>query len=122
MRVARQAWIYFFILGFAACAAPKATLITGETILVMGEMGVRAGASMRRGALVTLKPFEPLPTFRDSGAYRFPFLRLFMDRLHSRGFRVPADVEQSLFRRFVGDMNEIGLGEILILEGRDHDG
>ncbi|MCZ6779622.1 MAG: formylmethanofuran dehydrogenase subunit C [Acidobacteria bacterium] len=98
-----------------------AHMIAGS-ILVMGEMGVRAGASMRRGTLVTLKPFEPLPTFRDSGAYRFPFLRLFTDRLHSRGFRVPADVEQSLFRRFVGDMNEIGLGEILILEGRDHDG
>jgi len=95
-----------------------AHMIAGS-ILVMGEMGARAGASMRRGTLATLRPFDPLPTFRDSGAYRFPFLRLFMDQLRGRGFRVPAGVEKSLFRRFVGDMNEIGLGEILILEGKE---
>jgi len=37
MRLARQVWISFIILGFAACATPKTTLITGETILVMGQ-------------------------------------------------------------------------------------
>jgi len=37
MRLARQVWISFIIVGFAACATPKTTLITGETILVMGQ-------------------------------------------------------------------------------------
>jgi len=41
MRVARQAWIYFIILGFVACATPKATLVTGETILGMGDTFVQ---------------------------------------------------------------------------------
>jgi len=35
--VARQVCISFIILGFSACATPKTTLITGETILVMGQ-------------------------------------------------------------------------------------
>lgn len=37
MRLARQVWIYFVILGFVACATPKSTLITGETIHGMGQ-------------------------------------------------------------------------------------
>jgi formylmethanofuran dehydrogenase subunit C len=98
-----------------------AHMIAGS-ILVMGALGARAGACMRRGTLVTLAPLEPLPTFRDSGAYRFPFLKLFFDELGARGFRVPERTEQSLFQRYVGDMNEIGLGEILVLREDGHDG
>lgn len=37
MRLARQVWISLIILGFVACATPKATLVTGETILGMGQ-------------------------------------------------------------------------------------
>jgi len=98
-----------------------AHMIAGS-ILVMGALGARAGASMRRGTLVTLRPLEPLPTFRDSGAYRFPFLKLFFDELGALGFRVPAHAEHSRYQRYVGDMNEIGLGEILVLREGDHDG
>jgi len=45
MRVARQVWIYFVILGFVACATPKGTLITGETILGMGQTFIDTAAA-----------------------------------------------------------------------------
>lgn len=41
LRVARYVWISFVILGFVACATPKATLVTGETILGMGDTFVQ---------------------------------------------------------------------------------
>jgi len=48
MRLARQVWISFVILGFVACATPRTTLITGETILVMGETFIDTGNAYNR--------------------------------------------------------------------------
>ncbi|MEE9219826.1 MAG: formylmethanofuran dehydrogenase subunit C [Acidobacteriota bacterium] len=91
-------------------------LMIAGSIFVLGRLGARAGASMRRGTLLTLHPIEPLPTFRDAGTHRFPFLRLYFESLRRRGLAVPEGLERSSFRRYVGDMIELGLGEILVRE------
>jgi formylmethanofuran dehydrogenase subunit C len=90
-----------------------AHMIAGS-ILVCGALGERSGGGMRRGTIVTLGPAGILPTFRDAGAQRFPFLRILMGAAARRGVPVPEGAGDGLFRRHVGDVNELGLGEILV--------
>ena len=92
-----------------------AHMIAGS-ILAFGGLGARAGAGMRRGTIVALRRPEILPTFRDAGVQRFPFLKLLFDGLRRRGMKIPAGIETSNWRRFVGDTVELGLGELLVLE------
>ncbi len=93
-----------------------AYMVAGS-ILVFGALGARAGAAMRRGTLLTLQAAELLPTFRDAGVQRFTFLKLLIEPLRRRGMKVPEGVERAPFRRYVGDAVELGLGEILVLDG-----
>jgi formylmethanofuran dehydrogenase subunit C len=93
------------------------TYLIAGSIFIFGRAGARAGAGMRRGTILSLQPIEPLPTFRDAGAHHFPFLKIYLDALRGRGMRVPEGLERATFRRYVGDQNELGLGEILVREG-----
>jgi hypothetical protein len=68
---------------------------------------------MRRGSIVTMAPFTPLPTFVFSCVYRPPFLRLYLRRLQALGLTVPPD---GRYVRWCGDDLELRRGEILILE------
>jgi formylmethanofuran dehydrogenase subunit C len=90
-----------------------AQMIAGS-ILVCGALGDRSGGGMRRGTIVTLRTATILPTFRDAGAHRFPFLRILFSAAAGRGLPVPVEAADGLFRRHVGDVNELGLGEILV--------
>jgi formylmethanofuran dehydrogenase subunit C len=92
-----------------------AYMIAGS-VLVLGRLGARPGACMRRGTILTLHPAEILPTFRDAGPQRFPFLAMMLEGVRRRGMNVPAGAERALYRRHVGDSIELGLGEILLPE------
>jgi formylmethanofuran dehydrogenase subunit C len=87
------------------------------TIIVLGEMGWRAGAGMRRGTVVSLRPARILPTFYFDCAYRPNFLRLYLRRLRALGLPLADDALHGPYRRYSGDMVELGRGELLIYEG-----
>ncbi len=95
----------------AACAMLAGTLV------VLGRLGAGAGALMRRGTIVALGPAEPLPVFLDAGRQAYPFLNIFYDAIEAAGIRLPAAARRGLYRRRVGDISDLGKGEILTLEG-----
>ena len=92
-----------------------AYMIAGS-VLVLGRLGARAGACIRRGTIFTLHRAEILPTFHDAGPQRFPFLAMILEGLRRHGMKIPAGAEQALYRRYVGDSIELGLGELLVPE------
>ncbi len=95
----------------AACAMLAGTLV------VLGRLGAGAGALMRRGTIVALGPADPLPVFLDAGRRAYPFLNIFYDAIEAAGIRLPTVVRRGLYRRRVGDISDLGKGEILTLEG-----
>ncbi|MGE3314967.1 MAG: formylmethanofuran dehydrogenase subunit C [Planctomycetaceae bacterium] len=89
------------------------------TVLVFGEMGIRPGAGMRRGTIGLLgnhKHPDMLPTFRAAGLEQPSFLHFYLHELRRNGFDVPDDCFTASYRRFCGDMLEMGKGEILVRE------
>ncbi|MFO0949312.1 MAG: formylmethanofuran dehydrogenase subunit C [Planctomycetota bacterium] len=93
-----------------------ASMIAGS-IFVFGEMGVRVGAGMRRGTIAVLGPRDVptlLPTFRESGVFEPVFLRVYLAALQQRSFPpATAHAKATRVRRFIGDLLELGKGEIL---------
>lgn len=91
-------------------------LIAG-TIVVGGEAGIRHGAGMKRGTLVFLQPgpsLDVLPTFRPACLYQPVFLQLYWRRLAALGFPLPEGLAASRYRRYCGDLLELGKGELLV--------
>jgi formylmethanofuran dehydrogenase subunit C len=87
------------------------------SLFVWGQMGKRAGAGMKRGSIVALgTATEVLPTFRYVCTYSPVFLRYYLRRL--RSWELIDDDEWALglaaFRRYIGDRNSGGRGEILV--------
>ena len=91
-----------------------ARMIAG-TIFVFGHLGKRAGAGMKRGSIVALGTCEPLlPTYRFELAFQPVFINIFINRLRKWGLAVDSKMWAGLFRRYTGDINSLGKGEILI--------
>jgi formylmethanofuran dehydrogenase subunit C len=86
------------------------------TIVALGGLGVRAGAGMRRGSIVTMAPATPLATFVFSCVYRPPFLGLYLRRLRALGLAVSDEQLAARYARWCGDGLELRRGEILVLE------
>jgi len=84
------------------------------TILIQGTSGIRVGANMRRGTVILLQSKKLLPTFYYNCTYELPFWRLLYNQLIQAGFSLPASYQDVSFRRYSGDANEGGKGEILI--------
>ncbi len=84
------------------------------TVLVRGNAGIRAGAKMQRGTLIFLQPQTLLPTFYYNCTYRPASWMLLYAQLSRAGFSLPASYQEISFRRYSGDANEGGRGEILI--------
>lgn len=85
------------------------------TVLIFGEPGIRNGAGMKRGTIGLLgvgQQTEILPTFRESSESQPLFLQLYFRRLRQLGFAVPAECLNASYRRYCGDLLELGLGEI----------
>jgi len=92
-----------------------ARMIAG-TIVVLGTLGARAGAGMKRGTIVALGKLSDglLPTFHYACTYRPAFLGPYF--LHLKALGLPIDQQQveGDYRRYTGDVNTIGKGEILV--------
>lgn len=90
-----------------------ASMIAG-TVLVFGPAGARAGAGMKRGTLAFLGPLPPLlPTFRYACTYRPEFMGLYLRQLRTWGFSVKEPHIRGSYRRYHGDLVELGKGEVL---------
>ena len=85
------------------------------SIFVFGEAGIRQGAGMRRGTIALFQPTSPqlLPSFKFSDICEPGFLSLYLRYLVQQGFAVPEECLRSRYRRYCGDMLELGKGEIL---------
>jgi len=94
------------------CAA---NIIAG-TLAVLGQAGEMAGTGMRRGTLLLTRPPGSFPaTFNDNGRHHLGFLPLLLRQLAQlTDLPGPLSVRSARVQRFVGDLGEGGLGEILI--------
>jgi formylmethanofuran dehydrogenase subunit C len=86
------------------------------TIFVFGTPGIRPGAGMRRGTIAFFGENPPpmLPTFKYACTYRPDYLRFYLLHLRRSGFHVPDSALEASFRRYSGDLLEVGKGEILL--------
>ena len=91
-----------------------AHMIAGS-ILVFGRLGARPGAGMKRGTIVAFGDApDLLPTFRYACRFQPAFLRFHLRRLGESGLSIDSEPADGHFRRYLGDMNELGKGEILV--------
>ncbi len=85
------------------------------TLVVLGRSGMRPGLNMRRGTLILREAESLLPTFFFSCTYRPPFLPLLWREIQTLGaIEVPLELQRGEWHRFLGDVNEVGKGEILL--------
>jgi formylmethanofuran dehydrogenase subunit C len=88
-------------------------LIAGS-VFVFGRPGLRPGAGMKRGTLAFGgDPPGLLPSFRYDCDYRPVCVALYLRQLRAWGFPVPDRLFGGRWRRFSGDLVELGKGEIL---------
>jgi len=92
-----------------------AFMIAGS-IMVFGSLGIRAGAGLLRGTIVTLRDPELLPTFRYDCTYSPSFLKMVFQDLKNHGLSVADKYMTGRYRRYSGDSNRLGKGEILVYD------
>jgi formylmethanofuran dehydrogenase subunit C len=88
-------------------------MIAGS-LVVFGSLGPDPGLFSRRGSIVAFGPHVPPPPYRYACTYRPPHLRVTLTYLKAR-HGVPVTPEQlaGAYRRYSGDLAELGAGEIL---------
>jgi formylmethanofuran dehydrogenase subunit C len=89
------------------------------TIIIGGTPGVRVGARMVRGTIMLLNKYnlpDLLPTFTYNCTYTPSLLGMFKKGLSRYGLMSQVESD-TLFRRYSGDTNEGGKGEVLINAG-----
>ena len=84
------------------------------TICLFGQAGLRTGGGMQKGMIVCMHPVELLPTFAYDCSYAPVFLRILFKGLKRLGVQPTPQQANGLYRRYHGDLAEIGKGEILI--------
>jgi formylmethanofuran dehydrogenase subunit C len=95
-----------------------AAFMVAGTIIVYGKLGIRAGAGLLRGTIITFREAELLPTYRFDCLYRPSYLSFLFQNLRSQGVAVPDEYASGWFRRYSGDFNRLGKGEILVYDQR----
>jgi formylmethanofuran dehydrogenase subunit C len=92
------------------------SMIAG-TMLVFGTPGRHPGPGLKRGTIAFFgadaHSVRPLPTFIDDGRFTPLFLNVFLERLRRWSFPVSPSYAGRAFRRWRGDLLELGKGEIL---------
>lgn len=84
------------------------------TVVVFGTAGPDTGLWSKRGTVVALGPITPPATYTYACTYQPVHLRLLLTRLReSYGLPVRGRHLTGSFRRYSGDMAELGKGEIL---------
>ena len=86
------------------------------TIIVSGSLGARAGAGMKYGTIVTYHRPELLSTFHYDCTYQPGFLGLILKNLRGQGKPIKDKWMSGNFRRYSGDFNTLGKGEILVYD------
>ncbi|HEY7612995.1 MAG TPA: hypothetical protein VH764_08365 [Gemmatimonadales bacterium] len=95
----------------AARAGPA--MIAG-TVLVFGRTGRSPGLGSKRGSVVALGEVEIPATYRYACTYQPDHVRLTLLRLRARyGLEVEERHISGLYRRYSGDLGDLGRGEIL---------
>ena len=84
------------------------------TICLFGQAGLRTGGGMQKGTILCMHPVELLPTFAYDCIYAPVFLRILFKGLKRLGVQVTPEQANGSYRRYHGDLAEIGKGEILI--------
>ena len=86
------------------------------TIVVVGEMGIRAGAGMKRGTIVSFEDAPMLPSFEYSCTYHPIFLRFYLIRMQENGFenKIQDKHLNGKYKRYSGDGIELNRGEVLL--------
>jgi formylmethanofuran dehydrogenase subunit C len=91
-------------------------MMLAGSIFVFGGLGLRTGAGMKRGTIVTYQEGPGphlLPTFRYDCDYRPAWIPLYLRELGRLGFDPPERAWGGRYRRYSGDFVETGKGEIL---------
>ena len=84
------------------------------TVIVFGNAGPAPGRWSKRGSIVALGPVEIPPTYRYACTYQPDHLRLTLMRLRKRyDLAVDERYVSGLYRRYSGDLADLGRGEIL---------
>ena len=84
------------------------------TVVVFGAAGTNSGLWSKRGTVVALGRITPPPTYVYACTYQPVHLRLLLTRLGIRyGLPVRPRHLKGFYRRYSGDMAELGKGEIL---------
>lgn len=88
-------------------------MIAGNVVL-FGSAGIDCGLGSKRGTVVALGSIVPPPTYSYACTYQPVHLRLLLTRLRVRyGLPVRPRHLNGFYRRYSGDMSELGKGEIL---------
>lgn len=97
------------------CGDYGAVNLIAGTLVVLGRVGAMPGSGMRRGTLLLGHAPEDLPTtFVDNGDQRLVFMSLLLRELaRLADLGTWSEAPSPPARRFLGDMAEGGLGEIL---------
>jgi formylmethanofuran dehydrogenase subunit C len=91
-----------------------ARMVAG-TVVVLGRAGARTGGGLLRGTVVVAGGVsEMLPTFRETCTYQPGFLAVLARALRARVPVPEGALEGRRFRRFGGDLAELGKGELLL--------
>ena len=100
-------------IGKAAGERTGLGMIAGNVVL-FGPVGRDPGLWSKRGSVVALRSIEPPPTYAYACTYQPTHLRLMLRRLQTRfGLPVQRKHLTGYYRRYSGDMAELGRGEIL---------
>lgn len=84
------------------------------TVVIFGAAGRETGLWSKRGSVVALGRITPPATYTLACTYQPIALRLMLSRLSTRsGLAVQRKHLNGLYRRYSGDMAELGKGEIL---------
>jgi formylmethanofuran dehydrogenase subunit C len=84
------------------------------TVVVLGAVGPNAGQWSKRGSIIALGSVQPIPTYRYACTFRPQYVSLLFQYL-AKQWRLPLTREfvNGLYRRYSGDLAELGAGEIL---------
>ena len=85
------------------------------TVVAFGAIGAEPGLWSKRGSLVALRSVSPPATYRYACTYRPSYLPVTLGYLKRRyGCPVRPEHLTGLYRRYSGDLAELGAGEILV--------
>jgi formylmethanofuran dehydrogenase subunit C len=88
-------------------------MIAGN-LIVAGAIGSSVGSGNKRGSIVALNGVHVPPTYAYACTYRPPHIPLMLLSLRARFGVVVDDAHlHGLYKRYSGDLAEIGKGEIL---------